>query len=345
LLVVLVASYAPAMAGQPQSEADALAKIEPLVLQELAERSQTDYFIWLTEKADLSPAADLPSKEAKGQFVFDALTSTAERTQAELRAYLDSQGANYRAYYIANKILVRQGSETLLLEVAARGDVARITANHDFQLQEPFIRPNREERGPVGIEPNLTFVNADDVWALGYTGTGIVVAGNDTGLDWDHPALIEQYRGWNGSTADHNYNWWDATGTYPTVPDDGHGHGTHTTGTMVGDDGGSNRIGIAPGAETVHCKNMTNGGSGTDATFTDCFEWDLAPWDRPATTRCPAWPPMLSTTPGVTSAATPPSLRMRLPLCKRPVSWWKSRPVTKALVAAHSAPPATISNP
>ena len=91
LLVLLVASYAPALAGSAQSEADTLAKIEPLVLQELASRGQTDYFIWLTEKADLSPAADLPTKEAKGQFVFDALTSTADRTQRELRTYLDSQ--------------------------------------------------------------------------------------------------------------------------------------------------------------------------------------------------------------------------------------------------------------
>ncbi len=85
--------------------------------------------------------------------------------------------------------------------------------------------------------------------------------------------------GWNGSTVDHNYNWWDATSTYPLVPNDGHGHGTHTTGTMVGDDGSTNQIGVAPGAKTIHCKNMTDGGSGSDATFTECFQFDLAPTD------------------------------------------------------------------
>jgi serine protease AprX len=278
LLVLLAATYArPTLAGQV--ETDALAKIEPLVLQELASRGQTDYFIWLTEKADLSPAANLPTKEAKGQFVFDALTSTAESTQRELRAFLDGQGATYRPFYISNKILVRDGNEAMLMEVAGRADVAQITANHVFQLPEPFINPNPEKLEVLGIESNLTFINADDVWAMGYDGAGIVLAGNDTGLDWDHPALINNYRGWNGSVANHNYNWWDATGTYPTVPDDGHGHGTHTTGTMVGDDGGSNRIGVAPGAQTIHCKNMDNGGFGDDATFSECFEFDLAPWD------------------------------------------------------------------
>ena len=115
------------------------------------------------------------------------------------------------------------------------------------------------------------------VW--GFVARESCLAGNDTGLDWDHPALINQYRGWNGVTADHNYNWWDATRTYPDGPNDGGGHGTHTTGTMVGDDGGSNQIGVAPGAQTIHCKNMTDGGSGDDFTFSECFEWDLAPWD------------------------------------------------------------------
>ena len=65
-------------------------------------------------------------------------------------------------------------------------------------------------RAVDGVEENLIRVNADDVWALGYTGQGIVVGGQDTGYDWDHPALVNQYRGWDGATADHDYNWHDA---------------------------------------------------------------------------------------------------------------------------------------
>ncbi len=106
-----------------------------------------------------------------------------------------------------------------------------------------------------------------------------MLAGNDTGLDWQHPAILNHYRGWNGAVADHNYNWWDATDTYPNGPADGFGHGTHTTGTMVGDDGGANQIGVAPGSQTIHCKNMDDFGGGWDDTFIECFQWDLAPWD------------------------------------------------------------------
>ncbi len=172
------------------------------------------------------------------------------------------------------------------MEVAARPDVAQVTANHQIQLQEPF---KGEDGGQVAaVESNITFVKAPQVWAMGYTGENTVMAGNDTGLYWNHPALIRQYRGCQDpptcSNVDHNYNWWDATDTYPSVPNDGHGHGTHTSGTMVGEDAGlTNQIGMAPGARLVHCKNMNNSGSGSEATFTECFQWDLAPWNLSGT--------------------------------------------------------------
>ena len=260
------------------SRAGALDKIESQVLEELAASGQTDFFIWMVERADLSLAYRLRTKEEKGRFVYETLLETAERTQNGLRRYLDAQDVEYRPFYIANKILVRGGSQTVVQGIAVRADVSRITANHDVQLDEPSIEPPALEK-ILSVESNISFVNADDVWAMGVTGEGIVLANNDTGLQWDHPALIGQYRGSNGSTIDHNYNWWDATRTYTTSPGDDHGHGTHTTGTMVGDDGISNQIGMAPGAQTIHCKNMTGAGTGTDATFTECFEWNLAPWD------------------------------------------------------------------
>ncbi len=57
---------------------------------------------------------------------------------------------------------------------------------------------------------------------MGYTGQGVVVAGQDTGYQWDHLALKELYRGWDGAVADHNYNWHAGSPAscegYPTVP-------------------------------------------------------------------------------------------------------------------------------
>src|SRR6202008_1631907 len=90
------------------------------------------------------------------------------------------------------------------------------------------------------VEPGIAYTHAPDVWALGYTGQGIVVAGADTGYRWTHNALKPHYRGWDGATANHDYNWHDSIHvantncTADTVqPCDDHGHGTHTTVPMV----------------------------------------------------------------------------------------------------------------
>ncbi len=122
------------------------------------------------------------------------------------------------------------------------------------------------------------------MWAAGYTGQGAVIGGQDTGYDWDHPALKNQYRGWNGASADHDYNWHDAIhvtgsicGANSPEPCDDDDHGTHTMGTMVGDDGLGNQIGMAPGARWIGCRNM-NDGVGTPATYTECYEWFIAPY-------------------------------------------------------------------
>ena len=59
-------------------------------------------------------------------------------------------------------------------------------------------------------------------------------------------------------------------------PCDDYFHGTHTTGTAIGDDGGGNQIGMAPGAKWIGCRNMDQG-VGTPARYIECMEFFLAP--------------------------------------------------------------------
>jgi len=139
--------------------------------------------------------------------------------------------------------------------------------------------------GPDSIEWNVIQIGAVDVWTQGFFGQGIVVGGEDTGYQWDHPALINHYRGWDGAAATHDYNWHDSIhsgggvcGADSPFPCDDYGHGTHTMGTMVGDDGANNQIGVAPGATWIGCRNMDRG-NGTPATYTECFQWFIAPTD------------------------------------------------------------------
>ena len=65
IMVILLAMLALPMANQPaaaESPQKGLDKVEALVLEELATQGQTDFFIWMAEKADLSPAAQLVTK-------------------------------------------------------------------------------------------------------------------------------------------------------------------------------------------------------------------------------------------------------------------------------------------
>ncbi|MBP1643886.1 MAG: peptidase and subtilisin, kexin, sedolisin, partial [Acidobacteria bacterium] len=275
-------------------------KISPALARALADApdGRAEMLVVMAEQADLAPARALASKAAKGRFVFEQLTATAKRVQAPLLAELARRGVPHRSFWAANFVWT-QGDLGLALALAARGDVARLDANPRLVLEEPVrdLAALDAPTSPAAVEWNIAHVNANDVWALGYTGQGAVVAGQDTGYDWDHPALIDQYRGWNGSSANHNYNWHDAIhsgggvcGPNSTQPCDDHGHGTHTMGTMVGDDGGSNQIGMAPGARWIGCRNM-NVGVGTPTTYIECFEWFIAPTDLAGQNPDPAMAP------------------------------------------------------
>ena len=107
----------------------------------------------------------------------------------------------------------------------------------------------------------------------------------DTGVRWTHNAIKPHYRGWDGVTADHDYNWHDSIhdssgnpcGNDSPFPCDDSFHGTHTIGTAIGDDGTGNQIGMAPGAKWIGCRNMDEG-AGTPARYIECMEFFLAPY-------------------------------------------------------------------
>jgi len=282
------------------------AKVAPLVWEATATAGETEFLVILAEQADLGAAANAgwlpsaPNREARLRYVYDTLRETALRSQSSLRAELDGAGVAYRSFYVAN-LLAMKGDRALVTQLAARPDVARIEANP--RVRQSLPQPQLDIArllAPQGIEWGVARVNADDVWALGYTGQNIVVAGQDTGYDWDHPALINQYRGWDSVTATHDYNWHDAIhsgggvcGADSPIPCDDHGHGTHTMGTIVGDDGAGNQIGVAPGARWIGCRNMDQG-VGTPATYIECFEFFLAPYPvggNPATDGVPGLAP------------------------------------------------------
>lgn len=281
-------------AWQAKVDAWVLETADPALAPAGAPLPQTEFLVLLAEQADVSGARQLPTKAQKGQYVFDTLTAVANRTQPAVMAQLDALGVAYRPFWVVNMIWA-QGDITAVQAMAERADVARILANPTVPMQFRPTTPAQMNQALQTIEWNISHVGAPDVWAAGVTGAGVVIGGQDTGYDWDHPGLINQYRGWNGASADHNYNWHDSIhsgggvcGADSPEPCDDHGHGTHTMGTMVGNDldpadpswpaGATNAVGMAPGARWIGCRNM-DVGNGTPATYTECYQWFIAPTD------------------------------------------------------------------
>ena len=251
-----------------------------------ARNGDVDALLVFTRSAHaLTPLAAAADYKLRRRALVGALRTQADATQRDTRAWLDARGIAYRSYWISNVIEVRL-AQSALAELARRDDIVRIEANDSFAAGLPKPEQARAPDDVESVAWGVTKIDAPDVWAAGFTGQGVVIGGQDTGYQWDHPALQTHYRGWDGSTADHNYNWHDSIhdsggnpcGNDSPEPCDDYGHGTHTAGTFAGDDGATHQIGVAPGAKWIGCRNMDNG-NGTPATYIECMQWLLAPTD------------------------------------------------------------------
>jgi serine protease AprX len=267
----------------------AKSKLHPLVLQAILRHDAAiETLVQFTATANATLLDPNQNYLARRRAWVAMLQSTAQDNQASVRAWLDSRHIEYRAFWITNTIWLRADASTFKA-LAERADVAALNPNTAYanRLPQPqqTVASTASPAFVETVEWGVGKINAPSVWAAGITGQGVVIAGEDTGYRWDHNALKAKYRGWNGTTANHNYNWHDAIHVVNAscaadspAPCDDNGHGTHTVGTMVGDDGAGNQTGVAPGARWIGCRNM-NAGVGTPARYIECMQWMIAPTD------------------------------------------------------------------
>ncbi|PZG04858.1 peptidase [Nonomuraea aridisoli] len=269
-VLALLATQTPAYAQDPPGAG----KIDQAVAADLSADDKATFWVRLKDEADLRAARAAKTKADKGRQVYRLKTETAAASQARLRKLLKAAGAGFTPYWIVNTIRVT-GDAGLAAEIAELPEVAEITPDRTAGLPEP--KPGVARAAAGAVEWNVDRVNAPKVWdELGDRGEGVVIASLDTGVQWDHPALKASYRGTlPDGTADHAYNWYDATGSCPgDTPCDDRGHGTHTMGTMAGADG----IGVAPGAKWITAKACATTGC-PDYALLAAGQWILAPTD------------------------------------------------------------------
>jgi len=230
-------------------------------------------FVILKDQADLSSVSQMQDIDQRRTAAYQTLTEHANETQAGLRNTLDSFGVDYTPYYLVNALEVRGGTLARLF-LLTRPEVDRV-------ISSPRLRPASQNEAPVvggaasppgGIGWNVTMIGADKVWEeFGVRGEGVVVGQSDSGADVNHLELKESYR---GNTGGDDYNWFDPWTGEP-APFDENGHGTHTLGTIVGQNG----IGIAPDATWFACANLVRN-LANPALYLDCMQFMLAPFPQ-----------------------------------------------------------------
>ncbi|MFU8771502.1 MAG: S8 family serine peptidase, partial [Anaerolineales bacterium] len=245
------------------------------------------FFIAFAETADLTPAYSLSWGE-RGHFVVAALKAAAEAAQGRVQAWLIDQGIESESYWINNSLFI-EGDLATLEALAAFPEVSGFMANRTYHVMPVEYNLEIESGITQPAYPwNVIFPKADQVHTeLGLTGSGIVVAGVDTGVEYTHIGLVENYRGnLGGGVFDHTYSWFNP-GTDECgggLPCDTDGHGTRTHGIMAGDDDPSLPsnawIGMSPDAQWIHCLGLPYG-SGSDTELNACAQWFLAPGGDP----------------------------------------------------------------
>ena len=249
-------------------------KVDPLVqqsLDQLQAGEMVTVILTLKQQTDLTRVQGA-NRAARQQGVIRALQATANGTQGRLSALLNS----YRTQGLVTSftpLWVFNG-----FSVTATGDVINALAQDPDVLT---IAPDEIQIVPaLGVpEQNVALVNAPALWSLGDYGQGVVVASMDSGVDASHPDLASRWRGGSNS-------WFDPYNQHST-PADLSGHGTWTTGIMVGGDAGGSTVGVAPGAQWIAVKIFNDQGASTATAIHLGFQWLLDPDGNPNTADAP----------------------------------------------------------
>ena len=210
--------------------------------------------------------ANIDSKKARREMVMEELKMFSEKSQQEVVSIIRDEERNGRSsgivcHWLSNSITCNATREVIDI-LSQRDDILVIGYNSD---KSAVLTENGKlktenlynEKAEPEITSNVSQVNAPDVWEMGYTGEGVLVAILDTGVNYEHPDLADHL--WDGGSQypNHGYNSYDGS----TDVMDRRGHGTHCAGTICGDGTNGKQTGIAPNVTLMCVKALNDEGS------------------------------------------------------------------------------------
>ncbi len=199
------------------------------------------------------------SRAARREAIAAAARAQVARARDELRPVLDeaaksAAGAPPRSLWLSGSLRAEL-APAAIAALAADPRVGRLWLD---DVPSDTFGGALSAAGPDGTTTtpdkalawHLQAIGADQAWAAGATGAGVLVGHLDSGVAYDHPDLASRL--WDGGAA-YPHHGWDAVDE-DDDPYDGDAtwrHGTHTAGLIVGDGTAGTRTGVAPGARLM----------------------------------------------------------------------------------------------
>ena len=253
--------------------------IEPKLQEVLNQKSDEMISVNIILKSQIEEQRlrDLASKtddrKSKREIVVDELKRFSKDTQNDIMSILDAEERNgkvsdVKCHWLVNAISCNASSE-IIYNIAKHNDVSVIAYNErSYMLWDETMT---KVESPRGLTQNITHVNADEVWDLGYTGEGVIVAVIDTGVNFDHVDLVNNL--WDGGDEFPNHGYNTLENSHDVS--DGFGHGTHCAGTICGDGSSGTQTGIAPDATLMCVKVIDDTGYGNATSISAGMEFAI----------------------------------------------------------------------
>lgn len=253
-------------------------KIDGSLTESLQRNGHADILVSMKDGTqdilDSISSKSFSSRTERSQAVYDTLTSHARKSQSKILRSLSTQlisekfrFGNVKSLWITNQISIELASGEFINHLAAMVEISRIQEDEIVQLHRPI--ENQVSNDPPAITVNqwgIVKIQAPDAWSLYNVGVNITVANIDTGVRGTHEILRSNYK-------NDGHSWYDPV-RRTQIPTDDNGHGTHTMGTIVGQNG----YGVAPLALWIACKALNSAGSGTAGNLLTCGQYVVCPW-------------------------------------------------------------------
>ena len=230
-------------------------------------------------------AAATLDKNVKRNMLVDELKLFSEERQQEVLSILkaetrSSKVTNIKTHWLSNAISCTASSDVIYLlskhpdvEVIGYDEMVKMVPEESQKTltQTQTQTQTRTNDTDVDLTDNIYMVNADKVWAMGYTGKGVLVAVIDSGVNYNHEDLKDHL--WDGGAQYPNHGYNTVNDNFDTM--DRYGHGTHCAGTICGDGTAGVLTGMAPDATLMCVKALDDYGSGSTSSINSAMEFAI----------------------------------------------------------------------